>query len=233
MADANFCQHSKKMGLFGKSPEKNPKEMVQEWTHKLRKEGYQLDRQVRAIQREEDKIKRSLKEAAKKGDKDVCKILAKEIIRARKTCNKLYTSKAHMNSVALQMKNQLATIRVAGSVSKSTEVMQAMQSLVRVPEVAATMRELSKEMMKAGIIEEMLDETMESVEDSEEVEDEADEEIDKILWEVTAGQLGTAPAVVTETPGSIVASTSAEEESEEVDDKELEEMKMRLQSLRS
>lgn len=233
LADANFCQHSKKMGLFGKSPEKNPKEMVQEWTHKLRKEGYQLDRQVRAIQREEDKIKRSLKEAAKKGDKDVCKILAKEIIRARKTCNKLYTSKAHMNSVALQMKNQLATIRVAGSVSKSTEVMQAMQSLVRVPEVAATMRELSKEMMKAGIIEEMLDETMESVEDSEEVEDEADEEIDKILWEVTAGQLGTAPAVVTETPGSIVASTSAEEESEEVDDKELEEMKMRLQSLRS
>ncbi|KAK9309776.1 hypothetical protein QLX08_000750 [Tetragonisca angustula] len=221
------------MGLFGKSQEKNPKEMVQEWTHKLRKEGYQLDRQVRAIQREEEKIKRSLKEAAKKGDKDVCKILAKEIIRARKTCNKLYTSKAHMNSVSLQMKNQLATIRVAGSVQKSTEVMQAMQSLVRVPEVAATMRELSKEMMKAGIIEEMLDETMESVEDSEEVEDEADEEIDKILWEVTAGQLGTAPAVVTETPGSVIASTSAEEESEDVNDKELEEMKLRLQSLRS
>lgn len=207
--------------------------MVQEWTHKLRKEGYQLDRQVRAIQREEEKIKRSLKDAAKKGDKDVCKILAKEIIRARKTCNKLYTSKAHMNSVSLQMKNQLATIRVAGSVSKSTEVMQAMQSLVKVPEVAATMRELSKEMMKAGIIEEMLDETMESVEDSEDVEDEADEEVDKILWEVTAGQLGTAPAVVTETPGSVVASTSVDEEGEEVDDKELEEMKMRLQSLRS
>ena len=221
------------MGLFGKSPERNPKEMVQEWTHKIRKEGYQLDRQVRAIQREEEKVKRSMKEAAKKGDKDVCKILAKEIIRARKACNKIYTSKAHMNSISLQMKNQLATIRVAGSVSKSTEVMQAMQSLVRVPEVAATMRELSKEMMKAGIIEEMLDETMDSIEDSDEVEDEADEEIDKILWEVTAGQLGTAPAVVTETPGSVVASTSTEEEGVEPDAKELEEMKMRLQSLRS
>lgn len=133
-----------------------------------------------AIQREEEKVKRSLKEAAKKGDKDVCKILAKEIIRARKACNKIYTSKAHLNSVSLQMKNQLATIRVAGSVSKSTEVMQAMQSLVRVPEVAATMREMSKEMMKAGIIEEMLDETMDSIEDSEDMEDEADEEVDKV-----------------------------------------------------
>lgn len=133
-----------------------------------------------AIQREEEKVKRSLKEAAKKGDKDVCKILAKEIIRARKAYNKIYTSKAHLNSVSLQMKNQLATIRVAGSVSKSTEVMQAMQSLIRVPEVAATMREMSKEMMKAGIIEEMLDETMDSIEDSEEMEDEADEEVDKV-----------------------------------------------------
>ncbi|XP_015594853.1 charged multivesicular body protein 3 [Cephus cinctus] len=223
------------MGLFGKSQEKNPKEMVQEWTHKLRKEGYQLDRQVRAIQREEQKVKQSLKEAAKKGDKDVCKILAKEIIRARKACNKIHTSKAHLNSVSLQMKNQLATIRVAGSVAKSTEVMQAMQSLVRIPEVAATMREMSKEMMKAGIIEEMLDETMDSIEDSEEMEDEADEEVDKILWEVTAGQLGTAPAVVTDTPGSVAASTSKNEEEVEPveDDKELEEMKNRLQSLRS
>lgn len=125
-------------------------------------------------------MKRSLKEAAKKGDKDVCTILAKEVVRARKACNKIYTSKAHLNSVSLQMKNQMATVRVAGSLSKSTEVMQAMQSLVKVPEVAATMREMSKEMMKAGIIEEMLDETMDSVEDSEDMEDEAQEEVDKV-----------------------------------------------------
>lgn len=43
--------------------------------------------------------------------------------------------------------------------------------------------------------------------------------------------MGRAPAVVTDTPG---ASTSKEEETEDVsDDKELEEMKNRLQSLRS
>lgn len=133
----------------------------------MRKESFALDRQIRSIQREEDKIKRTLKEAAKKNDKEVCTILAKELIRSRKATNKIYTSKAHINSVQLQMKNQLATIRVAGSLSKSTEVMQAMQALVKLPEVAATMREMSKEMMKAGIIEEMIDETMESLEDVE------------------------------------------------------------------
>lgn len=55
-----------------------------------------------------------------------------------------------------------------------------MQSLIRVPEVAATMRDMSREMMKAGIIEEMLEETFEGLEDQDELEEEAQEEVDKV-----------------------------------------------------
>lgn len=55
-----------------------------------------------------------------------------------------------------------------------------MQTLVRLPEIAHTMQEMSKEMMKAGIIEEMLDETMASVEDEEEMEEAAQGEVDKV-----------------------------------------------------
>lgn len=44
----------------------------------------------------------------------------------------------------------LAVLRVAGSLQKSTEVMKAMQNLIKVPEIQATMRELSKEMTKVG-----------------------------------------------------------------------------------
>lgn len=125
-------------------------------------------------------MKRSIKDAAKKGQKDVCIILAKEMIHSKKAVSKLYASKAQMNSVLLSMKNQLcesgfrltyamqssittpshfidrslcvcvliAVLRMAGALQKSTEVMKAMQSLVKIPEIQATMRELSKEMMK-------------------------------------------------------------------------------------
>ena len=58
------------------------------------------------IQREEDKIKKSLKDAAKKGQKDVCQIYAKEIVRSKKAINRIYTTKANINSVIYQMKNQ-------------------------------------------------------------------------------------------------------------------------------
>ena len=219
------------MGLFGKSPD--PKEQVSEWTKKLRKESNQIDRQINGIRKEEAKVTKSLKDAAKKGDKDVCKVLAKEVVHSRKTVNKLYAAKANINSISMQMKGQLATLKVAGSLQKSTEVMKTMQQLVRLPEIQKTMMEMSKEMMKAGIIEEMLEDTMESITDTDDMEQEADAEVDKILFELTAGKLGEAPSAVKDTlpaPAAATADPAAEDDESEDD---MEEMQQRLQALRS
>jgi charged multivesicular body protein 3 len=59
------------------------------------------------------------------------------------------------------------------------------------------MREMAKEMTKMGIIEEIVEETMESFE-PENMEELAQEEVDRVLWEVTAGELGRAPAAVSD-----------------------------------
>ncbi|XP_037824218.1 charged multivesicular body protein 3-like [Lucilia sericata] len=139
------------------------------------------------------------------------------------------------------MKNILtATLRVAGSLQKSTEVMQAMQNLVRYPELAGIMRDMSKEMMKAGIIEEMLEETMESLEETEEMEEEAAKEVDKVLWEITNGKLGEAPlppdeltpAEQQKVPAAAVAVTADVGDDDDEED-DLQEMQSRLASLRS
>ncbi|MBV99062.1 Charged multivesicular body protein 3, partial [Eschrichtius robustus] len=94
-------------------------------------------------------------------------------------------------------------LRVAGSLQKSTEVMKAMQSLVKIPEIQATMRDLSKEMMKVPWGHPM-------------------------SW-----ALGKAPSKVTdalpepELPGAMAASEDEEEE------EALEAMQSRLATLRS
>jgi len=218
------------MGLFGKSKGSDPKEQVNEWCKKLRKEERALERQVTAIRREEAKVTRSLKEAAKKGDKDVCKILAREVVGSRKAVNKIYAAKANLNSVQLQMKGQLAQVRIAGALSSSTDVMKAMQQLVKLPEIQKTMMEMSREMMKAGIIEEMLEDTMEGLGDEEELEEEVQGEVDKILAELTDGKLGEAPTVP---EGSLAGPSKPQAEEEEEEEDDLEEMQSRLQALRS
>jgi len=217
------------MGLFGKSEPANPRDKVREWARKLRQEQRQLDRQVNGIQREEEKIKRSIKEAAKKGDLDVCKVLAKQTIQSRKAVSRLYTSKAQINSVVMSMNQQVAAIRMAGALQQSAEVMKNMQSLVRIPEIAATMRELSKEMMKAGIIEEMIEDTMEGME-PEELEEEAQGEVDKILAEILGDQLATAPSAIRDSlpaEREAVPGTSAEAS------EDMSEMQARLEALRN
>ena len=78
------------------------------------------------IQREEEKVKRSVKDAAKKGQKDVCVVLAKEMIRSRKAVSKLYASKAHMNSVLMGMKNQLGKTPVL----KTTSLTEALAIII-------------------------------------------------------------------------------------------------------
>ena len=74
--------------------------------------------------------------------------MAREVVNARKAVTRIHTAKANLSSVEMQMKAQAAQLRIAGSLSKSTDVMKSMQQLVKMPEVQKTMMEMSKEMMK-------------------------------------------------------------------------------------
>lgn len=218
--------------MFGRPRTKPPKELINEWTHTFRKESRIIDREIQNIEREQEKVKRSIKDAAKKGQKDVCMILAKEMIKSKRTITKLCASKAHMNSVLLSMKNQLAVLRVSGCVQKSTDIMKSMHSLINVPQIQASMRELSREMIRAGIIEEMLEETFEGMQEVEEMEEEAEAEVENILFEITAGALGKAPSKVDDSLPELEpagATAAANDETME----EIETMESRLAALRS
>lgn len=96
------------------------------------------------IQREEEKVKRSMKEAAKKGDRAVCVILAKEVLRARKAITKIQTSKAHLNSIQLQMKNQLGESCVTCTVCVilAMEVLWARKEITKIQPSKAIVVEL-------------------------------------------------------------------------------------------
>jgi hypothetical protein len=54
-----------------------------------------------------------------------------------------------------QLTEQLGMVKVAGTLSKSTEVMKIINDLIKVPVLMQTMQSMAKEMMKAGIIDEV------------------------------------------------------------------------------
>merc|ERR1711951_144805 len=87
-----------RMGLFGAS-KADPKKQVNEMQSVLRKETRAIERQIRDIERQQEKTKQMLKQNAKKGDTAACKILAREIVNSKKAVSRMYQSKAQLNSV--------------------------------------------------------------------------------------------------------------------------------------
>lgn len=226
------------MGLFGKTTQKSPRDQCRDWTRKLRQQDRLLDREVRKIQMEEDKIKIDLKAAAKKNDKEVCLILAKELIRSKKAKNRIHAAKSQINSISMIIQEQMATVRMAGSLQKSTEVMKSMQNLVSVQNISTTMQEMSREMMKTGIISEMMDEAIEeAIDGEEEIDEEAQAEVDKIMSELnvaTGEKLAHAPSTAPAAQKQAQEEASTSKEAEEAEDEEdMKKMQRRLEMLKT
>ncbi len=149
----------------------------------MRSEGHVVDREIRTLERSEETVKKEIRKLAKLGEVQSARMLAKELVASKRAKERMYEAKARLNSVSLQLSEQLATLRLTKAISASTEAMQAMNQLVSVPVVSATMRELARQMEKAGFIQEIVAESL----DAPEMEDEADEEVTRVLEELTAG----------------------------------------------
>lgn len=186
----------------------------------------------------EQKTRQYILQASKRGQKNPSqakqaasetRTFAKELVRIRKQSSRLATSKAQLQSVQMQVNEAFSVRKIEGSIKASTGIMKDVNTLVRLPELTGTMRELSQELMKAGIIEEMVGDVIPDNELLEGEDEEAESEVDKVLGEILEGKLGKAK--VDQRP--IDEEPVVEDENPEEQEATLEEMRGRLEALKS
>lgn len=212
--------------LFGQ-PKKSPAEQAKEWKATLTSEARKLDRQITKIRREELKAKQAIKAAAKQNNLPAAKILAREMLRTRKAVKRMHLAKTQLNSVLMQIQLQLSQMKVAGALQQSTEVMRTMNSLCRVTEISAMMQSMSREMTKAGLIDEMVGDTLDSALDDDLSEGETDEEVAKVVQDVLQSQMEG-----TRVGSGALPQTSHEEEVEPEVEEDDEDLAKRLNALK-
>uniref|UniRef100_A0A2N9FXQ3 Vacuolar protein sorting-associated protein 24 homolog 1 n=1 Tax=Fagus sylvatica TaxID=28930 RepID=A0A2N9FXQ3_FAGSY len=133
----------------------------------------------------------------------------------------------------------IAIARTVGHLSKSAEVMKIVNNLMKAPEMAVTMQEFSKEMTKAGVIEEIVNDAVETALDSEDIEEETEEEVDKVLTEIAGETAAQLPEAVRKEKTKLPAQRASTSQEEEAiaegpdDEEELEELRARLAKVRS
>jgi charged multivesicular body protein 3 len=221
--------------LFG-TKKVDPIDQAKEWKRNVGKEVRKIEREIAHLGREEQKAIKECKKLAKSGQVSSAKVIAKEIVNTRHAVNRMHTAKSQLNSVANMLQNSISMMKVQGCVSKSTEVMAAVNNLVKLPELRATMQEMAREMTRAGLIDELVEDAMSSM-DSEGIESEVDAEVDKIVQELTSDVLAPAAAapkgpIKTAAAQQPAAAAAAVPSPEEVaHDEEIRAMQQRLQSL--
>lgn len=207
----------------------------------IRANTRKLDRDMAQLKALDSKTKNFIIQASKRGQRNPSqakqaavetRTFARELIRIRKQSSRLATSKAQLHSVQMQVNEAFAVRKIEGSIRASTGIMKDVNSLVRLPELTGTMRELSQELVKAGIIEEMVGDSLPDDGLLEGEDEEAEAEVDKVLGEVLQGKLGKIDAgKQPEKP--VEEEPVAEEEDFEDQEATLAQMRGRLEALKS
>ncbi|RMZ85611.1 hypothetical protein DV737_g540, partial [Chaetothyriales sp. CBS 132003] len=131
----------------------------------IRQNKRELDKSLVQLRTTQAKFKLSIKQDARKmqGNPALAKplrasiqALAKEIAAAQKHEQRLITNKAQLDSVLMQVHEAFAMRKIEGSLRSSTAVMREVNTLTKLPELSHTMQLLSQELIKAGVIEEMV-----------------------------------------------------------------------------
>lgn len=200
-----------------------------------------LDRDIASVKQVEAKTKQLILQADRRAQRDPSRSkqaqkeardFARELIRARKTSNRLVTSKAQLNSVQMQVNEAFAVRKIEGSIRASVGIMKDVNTLIKLPELAGTMQELSVELSKAGIIEEMVGESLPEDMDMLEEDAEAEGEVDKVLGEILKDRMpkeSLPSAPINQEPKQAEAAQEEDEDAEAM----MDQMRDRLEALRS
>ena len=156
--------------MFGKK-KLPPQEQAKEWKKSIRAERRGIDRQIRKIEVEEEKVKAKVKLMMKQGHQDAVMPLVQSIAQSKRAKSKLLKTGVQLDSLVRQIDMQIAEVKVAGCFKASAEVTHMMNQLIRLPEMQATAQRLQLEMQKAGLATEMLDEALDEVNGDVEPED--------------------------------------------------------------
>lgn len=160
----------------------DPKEAFRKSKSLTRKNIRQLDREIQNISQLEKKTESLIKQSLKKKEVGNSKIYARELVKISKQKQRLTSSRATLQSINMQLDEQQQQLKLTHKLSQSTSIMHEINSLIRLPQISRTVRELSLELTKSGIITEMVDDSFDILDEDElDLDSETEEEVDKIL----------------------------------------------------
>ncbi|KAK1788856.1 hypothetical protein P4O66_014849 [Electrophorus voltai] len=182
-------------------------DIIKEQSKELRGTQRQITRDRAALEKQEKQMEMEIKKMAKTGNREACKILAKQLVQLRKQKNRTYAVSSKVTSMSTQTKVMNSQMKMAGAMSTTAKTMQAVNKKMDPKKTLQTMQDFQKENLKMGMTEDMmipdidftssvndtLDEIFEESGDEEESQDIVNQVLDEIGIEIS-GKMVRAPS---------------------------------------
>ncbi|KAK3543784.1 hypothetical protein QTP70_027192 [Hemibagrus guttatus] len=172
-------------------------DIIKEQTKELRGTQRQISRDRAALEKQEKQMEMEIKKMAKAGNRDACKILAKQLVQLRKQKNRTYAVSSKVTSMSTQTKVMNSQMKMAGAMSNTAKTMQAVNKKMDPNKTLQTMQDFQKENLKMGMTEDMINDTLDEIfsesGDEEESQDIVNQVLDEIGIEIS-GKMVRAPS---------------------------------------
>lgn len=194
------------MAFFKK---KSVDDIIKEQSKELRGTQRQITRERTALERQEKQLEAEIKKMAKSGNREACKILAKQLVQLRKQKNRTYAVSSKVTSMNTQTKVMHSQMKMAGAMSTSAKTMQAVNKRMDPQKTLKTMQDFQRENMKMGMTEDMINDTLDEIFDDSGDEEESQGIVDQVLDEIgieISGKMARTPAAGKSVPSAASSS---------------------------
>eukprot|EP00918_Siedleckia_nematoides_P073616 GHVU01160706.1.p2 GENE.GHVU01160706.1~~GHVU01160706.1.p2 ORF type:complete len:225 (-),score=58.20 GHVU01160706.1:932-1606(-) len=195
---------------MGNSPPKQTlDEKISDNRRTLNRSIRELDREIEKLQTNEGRLAESIRGYAEKGDKDMAKSLAGDLVRERRYKHKYTRLKSQLHGVNLKLQSVKSMQGLADTMKAVTEIMATVGDPKIAQETARVAANFERESMKLETTEEMIGDTIDGALAEPEDEEATDQVIDKVLKEIGVdfeAKISEAKAPV---PGTVAPQATA------------------------
>ncbi|XP_055061172.1 charged multivesicular body protein 2b [Misgurnus anguillicaudatus] len=194
-------------------------DVIKEQNKELRGTQRQITRDRTALEKQEKQLEMEIKKMAKTGNRDACKVLAKQLVQVRKQKTRTYAVSSKVTSMSTQTKLMNSQMKMAGAMAKTTKTMQAVNKKMDPQKTMQTLQNFQKETAKMDMTEEMMNDTLDEIFEGSDDEEESQDIVNQVLDEIgieISGKMARAPAANRRNP------TTSTSKADEISDEDIE-----------
>jgi len=125
-----------------------------------------------------------IKNAARAGNKQVCTVLAKQLVQLRKQKARSYQATSKIQTLNSQTKVMGANVKMASAMSTATQSLSTMNKLMKPEQLGKTMQNFSRASAQMDMTEEMMNDTLDDILNESGDEEEGDAVVQQVLDEI-------------------------------------------------